>query len=298
MNATAAAADWIEVTVAAPAFGHDDEARRQAVTLLRHLIRCQGYAQTNDVLVAYAPRENGTDAAVARLRGLLPLLFPAEEGVSVNVRAVGEDEWTRLWRAHYVPVRVGRVLFVPPWQKAFGAGENDLVIPLDPGDVFGTGLHPTTRLCLQALEGHVTPGDRVLDVGTGTGILALAAARWGAARVLALDERADAVQIARENVTRNGLETCVTVQEGRGVPNNAGLFDLIAHNIRADVIEEMAGPLAQSLRPGGQLIGSGFVASHEPAVASALAFAGLIVHETIRDDEWTCLVAQHESHQP
>ncbi len=293
------ATSWVEVTIAAPTFGRNDDAQRQAVTLLRHLICCQGYVQTGDALIAYAPRAAETDAAVARLRGLLPLLVYAGENVAVNVRAVADDDWTRLWHAHYAPVRVGRrLVFVAPWQT-FASDENDLVITLDPGDVFGTGLHPTTRLCLQALEAHVTPGDRVLDVGTGSGILALAAARLGASRVLALDERDDAVQVARENVTRNGLDGIVVVAPGSDVPAmDEAAFDRIVHNIRADVLEAMAGSLARPLRPGGRLIGSGFVASHEADVASALAVAGLSVRETLRDGDWVCVVARHESSLP
>jgi ribosomal protein L11 methyltransferase len=155
---------------------------------------------------------------------------------------------------------------------------------------FGTGLHPTTRLCLRLLEREPLDGRRLLDLGCGSGILAIAAAKLGAASVLALDTDPVAVEVAAENVARNGVAAQVQALAG-SLPDDAPPpFDLIVANIIADVLIDLAPALAAALAPGGRLITSGIIESREDEVALALAAAGLHLHSRLREGEWVALL--------
>jgi len=156
---------------------------------------------------------------------------------------------------------------------------------------FGTGQHPTTLMCLRALEETVRPGADVLDLGAGSGALALAAARLGAARVLALDTDPLAVRAARDNVRLNGLEAVVRVEEST-LEGGIGPFDVIAANISAAVIVDLAGAMAAALKPGGVLIAGGFSEARAAEVAAALAAAGLTVERTLSEGEWRTVVGR------
>lgn len=206
----------------------------------------------------------------------------------VEVRELPETDWIRLWRSHYRTFRVGKRLVIrPPWEE-YAPLPDDLVITLDPGMAFGCGTHPTTQLCLELLERVVKPGDVVCDVGTGSGILAIAAARLGASRVLAVDEDAVAVRVARENVARNGVASVVRVVAGdllRGVDEPA---DVIVANIVADVIIAFAPEAAQHLKSGGTFIAGGIAAPREAEVTAAIEkyFA---VCEVARRNDWVAV---------
>ncbi len=222
---------------------------------------------------------------------LLGRLRPGAVG-PLAVRHLAEEDWAEAWKNHFHVHRVGRRVVVKPTWRQYAPQRDDIVIELDPGMAFGTGLHPTTRLCIQALEDTVQQGARVLDLGTGSGILALAAARLGAGTVLALDVDPVAVRIARENVAANGLGELIRVEQGGSPPSpSSGPFDLIVANIIARVIAELAQPLAAALRRGGILIASGILVEREPAVTAALAAAGLAVDERRRDGDWLALLA-------
>jgi len=161
------------------------------------------------------------DGALRQIEIGLALLRQARGLPEPRVCFLAETDWAEAWKAGYGVLRIGRRLVVrPTWRDDYAAQADDLLIELDPGMAFGSGLHPTTRLCLEALEDYVRPGQAVLDVGTGSGILSIAAARLGAARVLALDTDPLAVQIARENVALNRAEAVVRVEEGTvQIPN-------------------------------------------------------------------------------
>jgi ribosomal protein L11 methyltransferase len=143
-----------------------------------------------------------------------------------RIRFLSEKDWAEAWKTHYDVLRVGRRLVIKPTWRDYDRLPDDLVIELDPGMAFGSGLHPTTRLCLEALEDYLQPGTRVLDVGTGSGILAIAAARLGASQVLALDSDPLAVRVADENVVLNGVESVVRIEVGTvkiGESGNRGI---------------------------------------------------------------------------
>ena len=218
---------------------------------------------------------------------------------TVRTRWLREEDWAEAWKAFFPVLRVSRRLVICPAWLSYRARAGEAVIRLDPGMAFGTGQHPTTLMCLRALEEAVRPGAQVLDLGAGSGILALAAARLGAASVLALDTDPQAVQAARENVRLNGLEAVVRVEQGTLDPSTTlragsppGLFDVIAANISPSVIVELAGAMAAALKAGGVLIAGGFSEERAAEVAAALTAAGLTVERTLSDGEWRTLVGR------
>ena len=184
-----------------------------------------------------------------------------------EIRRLAEEDWANAWKQQYHVLRIGRrTRIVPAWEE-YDAQPGEVVVRLEPGMAFGTGLHPTTRLCLEAMESSVEPGCTLLDVGTGSGILAIAAARLGAVSVLALDTDPVAVSVARENAERNGVSAVVTCQQGSvgrapgwapsgmgGEPFllQEGTFDRVVVNILAPVIISLAGGLAARTATGGE----------------------------------------------
>ncbi len=224
------------------------------------------------------------EEALWHLSQILPLPEP-------SFRIVSEEEWAEAWKAHYPVLHLGERLVVRPSWLTYTPAEGEVVIDLDPGMAFGTGTHPTTQMCLLALEEHVRPGMRVLDLGTGSGILAIAAAKLGADRVLALDNDPQAVRIAWQNVQRNGVADRVQVAEG-SLSRARGLFDLVVVNILAKTILEMLEQgLATRLKPGGRMVLAGLLRSQEEAIVQALERAGLKATARREMEEWVTLEA-------
>jgi ribosomal protein L11 methyltransferase len=205
-------------------------------------------------------------------------------------RELDEEDWANGWKEHFHPLRVGRIVIKPTWRE-WEFGPDELVIELDPGMAFGTGLHPTTQLMLSALQARVRPGMRVLDLGAGSGILAIPAAMLGA-RVIGLDTSEVAVEVARENVAANGMSDRVTVERG-SIDTVAGHhFDLVFANIIASVLVELAPQLAVVLEPGAELLGSGIIDERVEIVRDAFMQAGLEIADEQREDDWWLIVAR------
>ncbi len=231
----------------------------------------------------------------------LSLLYPIPEP---QVRMVREEDWAHAWKKFYKPMRIGRrVVLKPSWEE-FSAQTDDLVIELDPGMAFGTGLHPTTRLCVAALEQTVQPGDRVLDIGTGSGVLAIVAAKLGASSVLATDIDPIAVKAARENVLLNQIRLApdgpVTVQPGSVPADYTGQADVVVANILAEVLAGLFDgayentPLADPLAAHGTMILSGIIEEKTDLVVAAAQRHGLVVTERLQEGDWVALLARHE----
>ena len=236
-----------------------------------------------------APRERRT---LRRRLSALPLRGPLPR---LRYRPVEDLDWSELWREHFTTLRIGRLVVHPSWEPAED-GEA-LAISLDPGQAFGTGQHPTTRLCLAAMERECAAGDAVLDLGTGSGVLALAAARLGASRVDALDTDPDAVEAAHENVRRNGLEERVQVARGSLHPEHGaeGEYDLVVANISSGVVSELLPAMARTLRPGGRVALSGFMADRAQEVVAAARGVGLAEVAVEQDEEWCAVIARKAS---
>ncbi len=212
----------------------------------------------------------------------------------LTTRVVGEADWAEAWKAHFPVLRVGRRIVIRPTWRRHRAGPDDVVIALDPGMAFGTGLHPTTRLCLGLLEtvadrGLVTDA-RVLDVGCGSGILSIAAARLGARSVLGVDIDPIAVEATTANGARNRLARRIRAREG-SLPSGEPAFDLIVANLIASVLIALASALVAELRPGGVLIASGIYLDRESEVRAALEAAGLAIEGRDAEGDWVALEA-------
>jgi ribosomal protein L11 methyltransferase len=196
-----------------------------------------------------------------------------------RVVEVGPEDWLDAWRAYARVVRAGRLVVVPAWIDAPSTAPDDVVIRIDPGRVFGHGGHPSTRLILEELDRRVRGGETVLDVGCGSGVLAIAAARLGARRVVAIDVDPDAVTVTKENAVRNGVEVEVSTTP---IADVTGSFDLVLANIGADVLKGLATDLE---RRGPLLLLSGLLVDRADDVAAA--YAGTATASTL--DGWAAL---------
>jgi ribosomal protein L11 methyltransferase len=321
---SAASQSWLELSV---------KAEPEAVEAITELFARYGYNQgvvieeavepgpdggalrdaTAPVVVrTYIPADNKAKAGIEKLREGLFYLGKLRHIEELQVSERREEDWANAWKEFYQVHRVGRrTVIKPPWQE-YAALPDDIVVEIDPGMAFGTGLHPTTRLCLQLMEDQLDPAwhKKALDLGTGSGILAIAAAKLGIPYILGLDTDAVAIRAARENVERNGLSDKVQMETGSlAVEKNesgeggfyafaeedqrppevlAGLlpFDAIIANIIARVLIALAEPMAAALRPGGLLITSGIIAERADEVAAALEQAGLELVERREENDW------------
>lgn len=227
----------------------------------------------------------------------------------LQVTRVAEEDWANAWKEHYQPLKLGRRVVIRPSWRDYQPEGDEVVIDLDPGMAFGTGLHPTTRNCVLLLEEAVQPGARVLDVGCGSGILSLAALKLGAESALALDVSAVAVEATRENARINGLAERVdarlgTLEGAAGEPYfplppgietlgaEIGTYDLVVANIIARVIGQLASALLQATRPGGLLIASGIIQERRDEAVQPLIAAGLTDIREVVEGDWVTLIGR------
>ncbi|MCL6634762.1 MAG: 50S ribosomal protein L11 methyltransferase [Peptococcaceae bacterium] len=241
----------------------------------------------------YLPVDEGLAGRLEQFWSALSRL-PLSPGPEVTTRTLAEEDWANAWRAYYKPVRTGQRLVVKPSWEDYTPGAGELVIELDPGMAFGCGTHATTSLCLGLLEKYVREGMTACDVGTGSGILAIAAAKLGAGRVVAVDLDPVACRVAAENVQRNGLTGRVQVVQGNLLDSLDCRADLVVSNIIADVIIGFAPDAAKALVPGGIFIASGIINHRAAGVRAAVEAAGLAVREQLEKDQWVALAAEKE----
>ena len=290
--------DWIELEV------ESDSEAADAVAEVFQRYGCQGVVVQQDdpsrnasrvSVKTYLPdddslhgKRSDIDLAV-RLLALIRPIGPLLE------RRLTEEDWTRAWRKQFKVLHIGdRVVVCPSWLK-YKPRPRDVVVRLDPGMAFGTGLHPTTRMCLELLERLVEPGIEMLDLGTGSGILAIAAAKLGVAGALALDIDPVAVKVARENVLANGTEALIEVREGSLRLDNPLLtasYHLIVANITVKPIVELAAAMMGLLRPGGLVIAGGILEDQSNEVEAAFTRLGACVREMRNVEDWRTLVLE------
>ena len=258
------------------------------------LTEADGTDATRTRLAAPVPAAAGPQAVTALERYLASLgeLVPAARGATLATQPVPEVDWDALWRRHHRPVAVGRRLLVaPPWDVPRAPGREVLVI--EPGMAFGTGQHATTRGCLEAIESAVEAGGvrSALDVGTGSGVLAIALARLGVERVVALDVDPAVVPLARANLALNGAARVALLAGPLAALR--GRFDLVVANLLAEAIVAEAGALAGAVAPRGRLVLSGLLAEQLPAVRAA--HPGWRVVETRAEAGWRTLTLRRGS---
>jgi ribosomal protein L11 methyltransferase len=202
----------------------------------------------------------------------------------LTVREIREEAWLETWKASFNPIRIGAFLVRPTWSDA-DPGEA-VVLSLDPGMAFGTGLHPTTQACLRALSHTDVAGKRVADIGTGSAILAIACAKRGAREVVAVDIDEVAVKEAKANAARNGVTIALSVGTAADLD---GTFDVVLANIVAAVLQKIAADVAAHLAPGGRLVVAGIIATEEDETRSAFESCGLQAVAREQDGDWVAL---------
>ena len=305
---------WTEVSVAVSARA------AEAAAAILHDLRAGGLIEERPApsvvrLRCYLPPSPLVPATLRslrrRIRGLAR--YGLDPGPArISGRAVAPRRWATAWRAHVRPVRVGRILVRPSWSAPPRRVGRTVVVRIDPGMAFGTGMHPSTRLCLRALPRYALaarrgtrsrPGLRrepghapaVVDVGTGSGILAIAAAKLGAGRVWAVDTDPVAVAVARGNARLNGVAARVRVVRGTGLAGAPGRADLILANLVAETIVPLIPEARDHLAPGGVFVGSGIVAGGLAGVLRAARAAGLRRLGVLREGAWRAVALRATS---
>lgn len=251
-----------------------------------------------DTLVhAYFPAETTSRETIESLRARLAALTPEWLGFDAGKREleianVREEDWAENWKKYYKPFRVGRHLVVRPVWEKYEPQAGDKIISIDPGMAFGNGTHETTSMCLGLVEDYIKPGDTVLDVGTGSGILAIASVLMGAQSALGVDLDPVAVRVANENIERNGLSDRVRAQVGDLVKGIDTQADVVFANIIADAVIMLSRAVRAHMKPGGVFICSGIILEREQDVLDALSEAGFTVDRIEHRGEWSAIAAR------
>lgn len=254
-------------------------------------------ANIPDVLKAYFPERSKWEQKLSRLSDYLDSLkqiFPDLDKAEFAVKHIADQDWGEQWKKYFKPVRIFKNIVIKPTWERYSASGRDIVIEIDPGMAFGTGQHPSTRMCLESLEEilmkeRATHRWSVLDIGTGTGILSIGAAKLGAARVVAVDIDPKAAEIARQNVNINHVQDKVSVMN-IDIINLDGSFDIIVANLTAETITKLSSHIEPMLAWGGYLVCSGIIKQRAKMVEDALASQDLARQKTLTEKEWVCYI--------
>ena len=239
----------------------------------------------------FLPAERPFTDAVAFLRERM-----SESGFEGKIEIIGvsEEDWANSWKAYYKPIHIGKKMVIVPAWEHYEEKPGEIIVRMDPGMAFGTGTHETTRLVIELLEAYTKQGARVLDVGCGSGILAICAKKLGAAECKAYDIDPVAVRVARENIKDSGEEnvTCDVSDLLKQVDLTGGKYDLVCANIVADIIIRMAPDVGRYMKDDAVLLASGIITERAEEVVEALVAHGLRVTDRLDDNGWCALVVQ------
>lgn len=246
------------------------------------------------VVKGYLPINENLKSKLEELKYGLQEITNRLENASwdISLLTLAEEDWAHSWKAYFKPSKVGNKIVIKPSWETFTPQEGELILELDPGMAFGTGNHATTSMCVKLLEKYLQPGMEVIDVGTGTGILAMSAATLGAEKVLALDFDEVAVRVARENTIRNGLEKKIILAQNDLLHGRTEKVQLVVANIIADVIIRLLPQVETRLDPKGYFIASGIISERKNDVCEAALKLGFSLVEEKEEDDWVAQVWQ------
>ncbi|CAI9388516.1 50S ribosomal protein L11 methyltransferase [Niallia sp. Sow4_A1] len=254
------------------------------------------YPEEGVLVKAYLPINSFLGETVEAIKENINnlVLFNIDIGLNkVSIMEVNEEEWATAWKKYYHPVKISeKFTIVPTWENYTPVHTDELIIELDPGMAFGTGTHPTTVLCIQALERIVKKEDIVIDVGTGSGVLSIAAAMLGAKSVLALDLDEVAVRSAKLNIKLNKVHETTTVCQNNLLSGINEQADVIVANILAEVIVRFTDDVYRLLHKDGYFIASGIILQKKEEVKDAIIASGLEIIETVQMEDWVSITAQ------
>lgn len=286
----ASALRWLELAV--PAHAEAVEAASEILSRVGHNgiaveVPLEPHGGADHTVKAYITLDADAYAKISDIRDALGHLQAFGLGPigELSIHEVRDEDWLESWKASFTPIRIGVFLVRPSWSEPAGEAATEIV--LDPGMAFGTGLHPTTRQCLEAIGALAVDGRRVLDVGTGSGILAIAAAKRGALEVIAVDTDRIAIDATRENAERNGVRVEVRLGSAGEVD---GAFDLVLANLVGATLVQIAADLRARVARSGRLVAAGITHEREREVREALAAQGLRVVDRDERDDWVRLI--------
>lgn len=244
------------------------------------------------LIKAYFSEEEDLEEKVKNIKNSIknhPILKAEEHEIKIN--KVDEEDWAESWKRYYKPVRLGKKIIIKPSWEEYEKKEKDIIIELDPGMAFGTGTHETTIMCTETLEEYVKPGDVVYDIGTGSGILSIVAAKLGAEKVIGVDLDPLCVKVAKENIEINKVENIVEIKNGDLLEVIDNKADIIVSNIIAEVIAGMTKDLKNYLNDKGIFIASGIILEKIDLVENTLIKNGFKIIEIKKTNVWACIVA-------
>ncbi|MFS1517864.1 50S ribosomal protein L11 methyltransferase [Bacillus sp. SCS-151] len=254
------------------------------------------YPEEGVVIKAYLPVNSFLGETVEEIKEAINTLLIYDIDIGSNritISEVNEEEWATAWKKYYNPVKISeKFTIVPTWETYTPVSSDELIIELDPGMAFGTGTHPTTVMCIQALERTVKQDDKILDVGTGSGVLSIAAALLGADKVLAYDLDEVAVASARINTKLNKVSDNVIVEQNNLLDGIETKVDIIVANILAEIILRFVKDAYRLLKPGGMFITSGIINTKKALVKETLQNTGFVIEETITMEDWVAMIVK------
>ena len=258
----------------------------------------QDYPEEGVIVKAYLTVNSFLNVTIEEIKEAINnlVLYNIDLGKNnVSISEVNEEEWATAWKKYYHPVKISeRFTIVPTWEEYTPVSSDELIIELDPGMAFGTGTHPTTVMCIQALERTVKEKDEVVDVGTGSGVLSIAAAMLGAEKVTALDLDEVAVESARLNIELNKVQDVVSVSQNNLLDGVAAGADIVVANILAEIILRFTEDAASVVKPNGYFIVSGIIQQKKNDVKAALVDAGFEIVETIEMEDWVAIIGKRK----
>ncbi len=246
-----------------------------------------GYFPQNDSLASNRLKLEQGMAAMKQTQGVF---------CHILYREVDEEDWAESWKAYFWPEKITDILVVKPTWREYTPAEGEMIIEIDPGMAFGTGTHPTTALCARMIQDYLKPGDAFLDVGTGSGILMVAAARLGASRLFGTDMDSLACEIARQNLLLNHIDPDrFCVKSGNLVDTVTETFQLVSANILSEVVLMLLDDVQQALVPGGILICSGIIEANQDKVVDKMKATGFQILDVRRKEGWVAIAGKFQT---